>query len=171
MKVEILEAELHYLNGMVDLSGTGLALPLPRGFGLAAHPSDNTKLVPADGVDGYVLERDMLGNTTDAEKNANILAAAWPDNSFARPYVEGATVSARRATRMELEGADVLLTSGTGALSGSTPVKAKLAYKLGKLRVAQTGDEHVWTVRRQLAPEDSANTFRLEIAREANPVI
>src|SRR3954468_21513636 len=122
MKVEILEAEMHYQHGTVDLSGTGLALPLPRGFGLRGHATDETKLVPADGADGYVMERDMVGNTSASELNAHLLEVVLPANDFARSYVEGATISVRRATRMQLEGADVLLTSGTGALSGSTTV-------------------------------------------------
>jgi hypothetical protein len=124
--------------------------------------------VPADGADGYVMERDMVGNTSASELNAHLLEVVLPANDFARSYVEGATISVRRATRMQLEGADVLLTSGTGALSGSTTVGTQLGYKLGKLRAAQSGDEVVYYLRRQLTAEDSANTFRIEVAREAN---
>lgn len=170
MKVQFLEAELHYMHGTVQLIH-GFALPLARGIGLRKHDTDDTILVLADGVDGYQLERDMVANTTTADQNARLLEAVLPANLGARPYIEGATVSARRVTRMQLEGADVILTSGTGAIDANTAIKAKLAYKDGRLRVAQTGDEHVFTLRHQLAPEDTANVFRIEVAREANPVI
>lgn len=170
MKVQILEAELHYIHGTVQLIH-GFALPLARGVGLRKHDTDDTILVLADGVDGYQLERDMVGNTTAADQQSRLLETVLPVNDFARPYVEGATVSARRVTRMQLEGADVLLTSGTGLLSSATAIGARLGYKDGRLRLAQTGDEHVFTVRHQLPAEDSSNTFRLEVAREANPVI
>jgi hypothetical protein len=159
MKVEFLEADIHYIHG----STTFLA---PRGLGVEVDPSDEDKLILANTAAGFVLERDIVGNTTDAEVDARLLETIMP-TGFTKPYVLGATVSARRVTRMQLEGADVLLTSGTGALSGSTTAGTQLGYANGRLRVAQTGDEVAYIVRRNLDPEDSANTFRLEVERQS----
>jgi hypothetical protein len=158
MKVEFLEADIHYIHGTI-------AFTAPRGFGMQVDPADEGKLIAANGVSGFQLERDVVGDTTDAEVNARLLETILP-TGFAKPYVKGATVSARRVTRMQAEGNDVILTSGTGAVSGSTPINAKLGYKNGKLYVAQSGDEVAWIVRRQLTAEDSANAFRLELERQ-----
>jgi hypothetical protein len=159
MKVEFLEASLHYIHGTTDFLA-------PRGLGVQVDPTDESKLILADGVSGFQLERDIVGNTTEGEVNARLLETVMPTD-FSKPYIKGATVSARRVTRMQLEGADVLLTSGTGLLSGSTPAGTQLSYSNGKLYIAQTGDEVAFIVRRQLDPENNANTFRLEVERQS----
>jgi hypothetical protein len=158
MKVEFLEADMHYIHGVI-------AVVAPRGFGMMLDPTDATlsKLIPATAVQGFQLERDAVDVTSADGQNARLLEATLPAD-FSKPYAVGATVSARRATRMELEGADVLLTSGTGPLSSSTQANVALGYASGKLRVKQTNDEIAFIVRAQLTPEDPAN-FRLLVER------
>ena len=119
-------------------------------------PSDDTKLILADATSGHQLERDVVAALT-------LTDISWP-TSFAKPYVVGATVSARRVVRMQLEGADVILTSGTGAVSNVTAVNTALSYSAGRLRVKQTNDEVAWILRQQMTPEDPAN-FRLLVER------
>jgi hypothetical protein len=157
MKVEILEALMQYIHGTT-------AFTAPRGFGVQVDPADETKLIAAHLTSGFQLERDIMDASTDAGGNARILETLLP-TTFAKPYILGATVSGRHATRMQLEGADLINTSGTGAVSGSTPSTTPLSYFNGKLRVAQGGDQTAFIVRRQLAAEDSSNAFRLEVER------
>lgn len=156
MKVQFLEADEHYIHGTIQQVA-------PRGFGLMLDPTDVTKLIPATGVAGFQMERDSVGVTTDAENNARLLEATLPAD-FSKPYAVGATISARRVTRMELEGADVILTSGTGAVATGVAANTALGYSAGRLRIKQGSDEIAFIVRAELPPEDPAN-FRLLVER------
>jgi hypothetical protein len=164
MKVEILEADIHYIHGVLNLVA-------PRGFGLMLDPAvaatdGPSNLVPAHGVAGYILERDMVDTSTPEGQTALLIRSELGDGSFVSPYRKGSTVSARRVTRMEAEGADVILTSGTGAVSVDTPANTELGYAAGKLRVRQGGDELAFILRAQLAPKDpETNDFRLLLER------
>ena len=162
MKVEILEAEIHYIHGVLD----GV---YPRGTGLMLDPlvaatDGPSNLIPAEGVAGYILERDMIDPSAPGAQNAMLVQQELGDGSFVAPYRKGSTVSARRVTRMELEGADVILTSGTGAVTVNTPANTELGYAMGKLRVRQGSDELAFILRAQLPPEDPAN-FRLLVEK------
>lgn len=149
MKVEFFEADLHYIHGVVPAIAV-------RGTGYQVDPTDASKLILADKTSGHQLERDVVAALTLAD-------IAFPEG-YIKPYVVGATVSARRVTRMEIEGSDVILTSGTGAVSGATAVNTALSYSAGRLRVAQGGDETAFIIREQLTAEDPAN-FRLLLER------
>lgn len=157
MKVQFLEADPHYIHGIIQQAA-------PRGFGLMKDPTDLTKLIPADAVAGYQMERDSVTVLTDADSNARLLEAALPAG-YSKPYAVGSTISARRVTRMELEGTDVILQSGTGAISNATAANTTLGYVAGRLRVKQSSDEIAFILRAQLTPEDSANTVRLLVER------
>lgn len=157
MKVEFKEADVHYIHGTISTTA-------PRGFGMMLDPTDVTKLIAANAVAGYQLERDTVGVTTDAEQNARLLEATLPAD-FSKPYAVGATVSARRVTRMELEGKDVILQSGTGAVSNATAANTPLEYSAGRLRVRQGTNEIAFILRAQLTPEDSAENCRLLVER------
>lgn len=157
MKVQILEADPEYIHGTIQQAA-------PRGFGLMKDPTDLTKLIPANLISGFQMERDSVGVTTTDEQNARLLEAALPAD-FSKPYAVGATISARRVTRMELEGADVILTSGTGAVTSGTAVNTALDYSAGRLRVRQGSNEIAFYLRAQLTPEDSGNSVRLLVER------
>lgn len=157
MKVQILEADEHYIHGVIQQAA-------PRGFGLMKDPTDLTKLIPCSSIAGFQMERDSVGVTTDAEQNARLLEAELPAD-FSKPYAVGATISARRVTRMTLEGADLILTSGTGAISNVTAVNTALDYSAGRLRVRQGSNEIAFYLRAQLTPEDSGNSVRLLVER------
>lgn len=153
MKVEFLEADIHYVHGV-------LGLVAPLGLGVQPHGTDEDKLVLANGTAGYQLQRPI-------KLERDILDIVLPQGpqDFATPHSITATVAARRVTRMQLEGNDLILTSGTGLVSSGTAVGTALGYVDGRLRVKQGGDETAFIIRRQLAAEDSANPFRLEIER------
>jgi hypothetical protein len=150
MKVEFLEADLHYIHGVVPAI-------VPRGTGFQVDPANDLNLILANGTSGHQLERDVVAALT-------LQDIAFPDG-YVKPYALGATVSARRVTRMQIEGTDVILTSGTGAVSGATPVNTALSYSAGRLRVAQGGDETAFIIREQLTPEDPTQNFRLLLER------
>jgi hypothetical protein len=156
MKVQFLEADPHYIHGTIQQTA-------PRGFGMMLDPTDVTKLIPANAVAGFQMERDSVGVTTTDEQNARLLEASLPAD-FSKPYAVGATISARRVTRMELEGSDLILTSGTGAVSSGTAANTALGYSAGRLRVKQGSDEIAFYLRAQLTAEDPAN-FRLLVER------
>jgi hypothetical protein len=156
MKVEFLEAQMHYIHGVI-------AAAAPRGFGLMLDPTNLANLIPATAIAGFQLERDAVEVTTTDQQNARLLEATLPAG-FVKPYAVGNTVSARKVMRMELEGADVLLTSGTGLLTSGVAANTALGYASGKLRVKQASDEIAFIVRAVLTPEDPAN-FRLLVER------
>lgn len=156
MKVQFLEADPHYIQGVIQQAA-------PRGFGLMKDPTDLDKLIPCTGIAGFQMERDSVGVTTDAENNARLLEATLPAD-FSKPYSVGAHISARRVTRMELEGSDLILTSGTGLVSSGTAANTALGYSAGRLRVKQGSDEIAFILRAQITPEDPAN-FRILVER------
>lgn len=156
MKVEFLEADIHYIHGV-------LGSVAPLGLGVQPHGTDQDRLILANGTAGYQLQREIV-------EERNILDIVLPvrdglPQSFSTPHSKTATVAARRVTRMQLEGNDLILASGTGAVSSVTAVGTALGYVDGRLRVKQGSDEVAFIVRRQLAAEDTANPFRLEVER------
>lgn len=156
MKVEFLEP-LHneYIHGSINT-------PYPKGMGFQVDDPVAGTLKLCTGQAGFQLQRDMV---SAADWNAEQISRSVGLGSyFEPPYLVSGTVACRRVTRMEIEGSDVLLTSGTGSLSGTTAVDTALGYFAGKLRVAQSGNETAFILRAQLTPEDSAN-FRLLVER------
>jgi hypothetical protein len=161
MKVEFLEP-LHneYIHGIL-----GSVAPRGTGVQVLDHVSGTFKL--ANGETGFLLERDVV---SEADWNSEqILRSASPElgTVFVPPYMVGKTVSARRVTRMEIEGLDNILTSGTGAITSGTAVDTQLGYLAGKLRVAQSTNEIAFVLRQQLTPEDTsvAANVRLLVER------
>ncbi len=117
-------------------------------------------LKKATGTRAFSLMRDVVAQ-------ADLLSILeqsqlYPNSQPVRnPVLIGDAVSASRILEAEIEGAGLLLTSGTGALTGSTAVNAELSTKDGMLRAKQSGEEVAGWVRAQMTAEDTGNAFRL----------
>ena len=138
-------------KGMDNISGI-VAAEAVRGLAMGYDTSDNTKLVPATGTNftGHLQRAVVSDGATLEERVFN--------NGMEYAYEMGGQCSVRDAVVIEAEGDDLLVTSGTGALSDSTSVGTALSFNDGKLRVAQAGDETFYRVAAaDLTPQVSGN--------------
>lgn len=127
----------------------------PRGLGLGAHATDATKFNLAQHNTFLgVLTRDVkVGGLTLSDR---VFGVTSDDPvGLESPFTAGQEVSLEKAQEAELEGADYLVLSGTGAISGSTAVGTSLSYLNGRLRQSQTGEIVNGVLTAQLPPIDS----------------
>lgn len=119
------------------------------GQGVALNPSNTGELILATGVRPYHIERDVKAEISLEEHvfMPNILT----------PVKLGTEVSARRVTQLEVEGADYIVKSGTGAITTGTAAHTELGMTDGKYRVKQSGDELAGRLRAQLTPEEDGD--------------
>jgi hypothetical protein len=138
-----------------------VAFTAPLGLFVTQHPTTANTLIKASGVKGFNLTRDIK---TQAEVEAQlILDNAFPKGApVIQPQIVGGAASASKTLEIEAEGADLLLLSGTGAISSGTAAGTELSTNLGRLAVKQSGQEVAAILRKQLTPIDSANTVRIQ---------
>jgi len=118
-------------------------------------PSDAANIAPAEGIRGFILERDVVSSVG--------LEYDVFDKTCDRPEPVGAHVSARQVLALEVEGENLLWTSGTGVLSSSTTVGTELGVSAGRWREKQSGDELAGYLRKQMTAEGDENAFRIYI--------
>ena len=137
----------------------------PQGLLVTFDPTDPTKYVKATGARGRRLERPVVDKIplTDIVFN----------NQLFRPDLIGSACSSRQSRVEEVEGAEVLLLEGTGAITGDIAPRTPLSTVDGKLRIAQAGvaasegqpavleDEIYGYLVTQLTPEIDGNTVRI----------
>lgn len=129
------------------------------GQGFQMDPSDPTELIPADTTRGFQLVR----NVVTADDIDSLEQHHFPNRTLDRPEVIGNVCSAHRALEIECEGAEYLVLSSTGDLSGAAAGQ-ELGYKDGKFRAQQAGDELVGYIRASVPPEHGeAVRFRIEL--------
>lgn len=124
----------------------------------AAEPT----LIKCTGKRGFMLVRDVV---TQAVLEAQLITnAAFPNSEpILPPDLVGSHCSASKVLEAEVEGAGLLMDSGTGLLSGSTAIDTELSTKQGRLYARQSGDELCGWLREQLTPIDSGNAFRIRV--------
>lgn len=120
-----------------------------RGVALGAKSDDATSAQLAQGTNfiGFV--------TRDVTTDGPALADHVYPGRLELPFKAGQEVAIEQADEIEAEGGTYLVTSGTGAISGSTAVGSKLSFKDGKLRVKQSADDAYFMLEAQLTPETS----------------
>lgn len=119
------------------------------GNGVVNDPADPEKLKLATGTRGRLLVRDVV-------ESISIESRIFPDG-FRQPVLKGLEATARRAITAEMEGADLIQLSGTGAIDGNTAAHTELGWNAGRLRVKQGGEETAGWLRAQLEPLDPVN--------------
>lgn len=129
--------------------------PAPRGLGVCYDPSNPEKLIPANGVRGFLLERDVVEEVPLEEYifDMNILT----------PVKVGLEVSARKAQSIFVEGEELVVLSGEGMLSSGTADNAELSYEDGRFRVKDDNAEVAGVLRYTTTPEDADNGARFFI--------
>jgi hypothetical protein len=147
---------------------SGLAnFPAPLGLFVTAHPTIANTLMKASNTKGFCLTRDIMAQA-DVEA-ALITNAVFPHGApIIQPQIIGGAASASRCLEIEVEGADLLLLSGTGAISSGTAAGTELSTNLGRLAVKQSGQEVAAILRKQLTPLDSTNVCRIQADVIAN---
>lgn len=127
-------------NGAGNASGIYDAVA-PRGLALGGHPTDATKFTLAESnnfvgvltrditLTGLTLEDRMFGRTSDDPVGLEA------------PFTAGDPVSVEKPEEMELEGYDLFIQSGTGAITTATTIPQKLGYFGGRLRISQSGED------------------------------
>lgn len=156
-KFEIRRASPHALVSMGHYDSAA-----PRGTPLGAHASDAAALSLA-GAKTFLgfLRQDMTvaGPTTEQ------LAGVWPVDT-PPPLKAGSYVDLEIADEIDVEGADFIVQSGTGAITSGASVGAGLGLNAGKWRLVQSGDREFGVLTAQLTPEDEGNTrIRIEVKR------
>lgn len=134
----------------------------PRGLMVAFNPAFNSAMgalsaqfIQAHGIAGFALERDVL-TTIPLEYSVFF-------KDYVTPEKVGQFVTARKPEEIIVEGLDLVLTSGTGALSGNTAANTALGLFHGQWYVKQGGDEVAGILREQMPVDDPANICRLRI--------
>lgn len=128
------------------------------GTALGAHASDKTKLSLAGG-------KNFKGFLTRA---VTLTGPVLTDIVFAGtraegPFKAGEEVSLEQSDEAQI-GAALCVSSGTGAISGSTAVDTALSFSGGKVYVAQSGDFIRYKLAAQLDAVDG-EAFRIRIER------
>ena len=123
----------------------------PHGLIINYDPADIHNLVPANGTHGFALTRETV--TADAFQTSAAMG-----NHLA---IIGGSVTASKIQEAEIEGPDLLLTSGTGFIDNTTAIGTPLSTNKGRISVAQGGEETVGYLRAKLPVEDSANRVRV----------
>lgn len=136
-----------------------------QGLIVVQDPTDPNKFAKATGVRGRRLERPV---TTEIPLTDLIFK-----NQLFRPDLVNSGTSARATRIEEVEGGDLLLLEGTGAITNALADRTPLSTKDGKLRVRQAAveasegvpavpeDELYGYLRAQLTPLLADSTVRI----------
>lgn len=104
---------------------------------------------------GFFLERDVLSEIS--------LEQSVFFKDFLTPEKVGNRVTARMAQEVEIEGLELVLTSGTGAMAANTTIGTELSFHLGRFRQKQSGEEVVGWLRENITAEESANVVKIRV--------
>lgn len=135
------------------------AAPALRGTALAQHPSDQDQAILANDDRAFIgfLTRDVTAD------GASLGDSVFPGR-IETPFKSGGSVGLESgAVEVEVEGADVAMTSGSRAVSGSTAVGTLLSFQDGKVALATTNKLAYFVLAAQIPVVDSGNGFRLRI--------
>ena len=151
-KVVILQADnsevIHGVAGFNALTGNGVTF----------DPTNPANLALASGTRAFVLERDIVDEIPLEETVFGL--------HIKTPVKKGTEATARRVKLLEVEGAERIVVSGTGAITTGTAAQTGLEWNAGKLRVAQAGNEVAGYLRAQLTPlypEDGTARLLVEL--------
>lgn len=143
----------------------------PRGLMLGSSSSDEAafELAQAANFIGHLTRDVAVGGPSLTDRVFGRTSATPVGVEY--PFVAGEEVTVVKADEIEVEGAALLLTSGTGAITTGTTVGTRLGVLNGKLREWQSGDlvalyvvTAVLTDAADLCDSDT-NTFRIRAER------
>ncbi len=151
-------------NGAGNASGIYDAVA-PRGLALGAHATDPTKfdLAQSNNFIG-VLTRDV---TAAGLSLADRMFGRTSDDpvGLEGPFTAGEPVSVEKPHEMELEGYDLFIQSGTGAITTSTAIPQKLSYFNGRLRISQSGEDVNMHLTGNNLPSTDGVALRIRVER------
>lgn len=149
--------EITRRNPGINASAT-FASAAVRGLGVGAHATDPAAfdLAQHNTFIGHLTRRVTVGGLTVTDRVFGVTSDV--PVGVEAPFVAGQEVSAEKALEIEVEGSDYMVTSGTGAITGSTAVGTSASYCNGKLRATQTGElvNYVLTAN-NLTPSETGN--------------
>jgi hypothetical protein len=162
-----LNASGKYTNPLLSGSVAGTETA-PRGLALGAHPTDEAALDTAqhNNFIGHLTRRVVVGGLSLADRVFGVTSAA--PVGLESPFSDGLEVTVERAEEAEMEGTDYLWTSGTGAISASTPVPSSLSYLNGRLRVAQANEIVNYTLMANNLTPLTSGALRIRVVAAGN---
>lgn len=137
-----------------------------RGTAFMIDTTDGTKAIPAQNKAMGFLFRDVTTLTDDEKliRRTQAWGDAPPVAELELPDEPGGSCTLEKLEKFECEGPDFVLTTGTGAMTGSESPGDKISFMYGKIRQLQGSDtDQGWRVRDVLDPEDSDNDARFVI--------
>lgn len=164
----VVHGEAHHI-GELEPSGT----TVPWEIGCSMVRTDPEVCTPSNGdhtgfltkkvtTDGPSFEDMNFNKNLPAKLGQKVSLAQLPDGALIE--VEGEpSITATAASP------GLIVTSGTGAITGATARASKLSFKNGRVYLAQTGDYIFGVLREQMTPIASASNIRIliEIRRAA----
>lgn len=139
-----------------DPSGVGAAgdIVVYRGTAIMRDDTNPTKGAPASpnvsgGVGqallGFVTRNVVVGGPTVIQR-AQLFGDTPLIKELELPFAAGQEASIEHADAYVAEGDAYIVGSGTGAITGSTPLGTRCSFKDGKTYVAQSGDDVLYVL-------------------------
>jgi hypothetical protein len=104
-------------------------------------------------TDGPTLEDRVFGRTSTTPVPLN------------EPFKAGNEVTVRQHEEIEVEGTDLVQTSGTGGITAITTPGTKLSLNAGRFYQAQTGDHVFYLLTANNLPDTTGGTTRIRVQR------
>ena len=111
----------------------------PRGLALGASGTPDVLALAQHNTFIGFLTRDVVAGGLSVSDRFFGRTSASPVGLEA-PFAPGDPVSLEKAYEIEVEGADYLLPSGTGAITGATTIPQSCSFINGRLRITQSGE-------------------------------
>lgn len=126
----------------------------PRGTAIMRDVNNPTKGVPASTSESGGVGAALLGFLTRAvvDGGPTIIQRAqlFGDTPLIKelelPFASGQECSLEHADAFVCEGSANMVGSGTGAITGSTPLGTRCSFYGGRVRVAQSGDDVLYVL-------------------------
>jgi len=156
-KQGVLNASAKFASSQILTAAAGTETAV-RGLALGQHPTDPDSFTLANGQSflGHLTRRVTIGGLTLSDRVFGVTSAT--PVGLESPNKDGDAMSLERAEEIECEGPNYIMTSGTGAITSGTTVPQNLSFTTGRLRIAQAGENVVYTLTaNNLTPTDDGN--------------
>lgn len=149
------------LSGVLPSTAYPIGKPMMVGS-VNADTGKSTFVIASGRCDGF-LTRASRSTTEGSDSEVATLGnprtpteqlMGWGVDS---PFIAGSEGSIEKADALDVEGADYIFKSGTGAITTGTAAGTKLSFTTGKFYVAQADDIAQFRLTAQLTPETSGD--------------
>ncbi len=150
------------------MSGLFAVAAIPRGVALGIDPTNPRSFVLAQPTNfiGHVT-RDVRAADAAIELQEALLGERLSDEIVMPelPFKLGTMVSVNHGRRLEVEGSDFILDSGTGLITSATALRSPLTFKDGKFAVAQANQDIYYRLSAIVTDTVVENALRIMVDR------